>query len=231
MITANQSARSHLNHAASLGRIAVHGESPDVLTDIYRPDVNLSVWQRELSKPLQQAVTALLSKQSVTKTVLSLSPDSALKSIKDAFGPALDDRVCYDALAEDIAEIVDMFCCLFGLKRAGLRLSAPTKAMCPRFHVDRVPCRLITTYYGEATEWLPNETVNRAKLGKGSQGLNDCQSGLLTGSSGIQQLKSGDIALLKGESWEGNENAGLVHRSPAVAANEKRLLLTLDFSD
>ncbi|WP_428354217.1 DUF1826 domain-containing protein [Methyloprofundus sp.] len=36
-------------------------------------------------------------------------------------------------------------------------------------------------------------------------------------------------ALLKGERWEGNENAGLVHRSPAINEGERRLLLTLDF--
>jgi len=39
-----------------------------------------------------------------------------------------------------------------------------------------------------------------------------------------------DVALLKGELWEGNEKAGLVHRSPAVPADHRRLLLTLDFS-
>ncbi|WP_332310868.1 DUF1826 domain-containing protein [Alteromonas pelagimontana] len=45
----------------------------------------------------------------------------------------------------------------------------------------------------------------------------------------IQTIQCGDVALLKGELWEGNENAGLVHRSPPIAAGEKRLLLTLDY--
>jgi hypothetical protein len=35
---------------------------------------------------------------------------------------------------------------------------------------------------------------------------------------------------LKGERWEGNENAGLVHRSPVLLSGERRLILTLDFS-
>jgi len=35
--------------------------------------------------------------------------------------------------------------------------------------------------------------------------------------------------LLKGTLWDGNENMGLVHRSPVVPDNEKRLVLTLDF--
>jgi hypothetical protein len=46
----------------------------------------------------------------------------------------------------------------------------------------------------------------------------------------IQTLRAGDVALLKGESWENNEGAGLVHRSPAVKLGQQRLLLTLDFA-
>ena len=45
----------------------------------------------------------------------------------------------------------------------------------------------------------------------------------------INKMTVGDVALLKGELWEGNEHAGLVHRSPLVPEGEKRLLLTLDF--
>ena len=73
-------------------------------------------------------------------------------------------------LSNDIAELVDMFCLLFGLNQAGIRLTVLNSAMCPKFHVDRVPCRLITTYHGIATEWLPHGLANRTKLGHGSQG-------------------------------------------------------------
>jgi len=46
----------------------------------------------------------------------------------------------------------------------------------------------------------------------------------------LQQLTTGDVALLKGESWVGNEGYGLVHRSPNLENQKKRLLLTLDFN-
>ena len=45
----------------------------------------------------------------------------------------------------------------------------------------------------------------------------------------IQHLSEGDIALLKGDEWEGNEGFGVIHRSPSLNDNETRLLLTLDF--
>lgn len=132
-----------------------------------------------------------------------------------------------------------MFCCLFDLGSAGLRLTALDRAMCPRFHVDKIPCRLVTTYQGIATEWLPHHHVDRSKLGAGSEGKSDEQSGLFQNLEDIQRLHQGEVALLKGEGWEGNEGAGLVHRSPAMpviadsvkmhAVSERRLLLTLDF--
>jgi hypothetical protein len=134
-----------------------------------------------------------------------------------------------EVLAEDIAHLVDMFCCLFDLKRGALRMTVLDRAMCPRFHVDRVPCRLVTTYQGIATEWLPHNVADRSKLGTGNMGKPDELSGLFEHISDIQQLKSGDVGLMKGELWHNNEGAGLIHRSPQVPNNTRRLVLTLDF--
>ena len=122
-----------------------------------------------------------------------------------------------------------MFCCLFDLKRVGLRLTTLHHAMCPRFHVDNIPYRLVTTYGGTGTQWLPHHVVDRRKLGTGNQGLSDDLSGLYKNGTTVEQLVCADVALLKDEGWQGNENAGLVHRSPALKPAEKRLLLTLDF--
>jgi hypothetical protein len=93
-----------------------------------------------------------------------------------------------------------------------------------------VLCRLVTTYQGSGTEWLPHNIIDRSKLGHGSEGKSDEQSGLFSKQDDIQQLKLGDVALLKGEAWKGNEGAGLVHRSPSMTAGEQRLLLTLDIA-
>ena len=81
------------------------------------------------------------------------------------------------------------------------------------------------------SEMCIRDRVDRSKLGAGNNGLTDIHSGLFENEQDIQQLNHGDVAILKGELWEGNENAGLVHRSPALTTDERRLLLTLDFSD
>jgi hypothetical protein len=45
----------------------------------------------------------------------------------------------------------------------------------------------------------------------------------------IQCMSAGDVALLKGELWEGNEERGIIHRSPAlILAQPKRLVMTCD---
>lgn len=206
-------------------RLASQGKDPAVFTDVYHEETNIIIWQRELSKTLQNSVNDFLRSNPTFQTAMTVTPQSVLSSVCESLG-----ATCQTELGENIALLVDMFCCLFDLKRVGLRLTTLDRAMCPKFHVDRVPCRLATTFQGVATEWLPNQRVNRDKLGPGSDGLPDNQSGLFKSEHDIQQLSCGDVALLKGELWPRNENAGLVHRSPALPSGERRFLLTLDFS-
>ena len=130
-----------------------------------------------------------------------------------------------NALIEDITRLVDLFCQLFDRQEIRLRLATLDRVMCPRFHVDNIPCRLITTYAGCSTQWLPHHAVDRSKLGKGNNGLPDERSGIYRKAADIQQLDSGDVAIMKGARWTGSHQFGLVHRSPPEM-REVRLLLT-----
>jgi len=227
MITANPvqaiSAGSPAAEPAKF-RCMVHSDEPEIFTDIYQEETNIAIWQRALSAELNGSVSDFLSLNSSYQSAMTVTPQSAYSCINESFGGS--DQL---KLSEDIAELVGMFCCLFELERAGLRLTALDRAMCPRFHVDRVPCRLITTYQGAATEWIPHQFVDRSNLGPASNNPSDKQVSQSENPDNIHQLNCGDVALLKGESWQGNENGGLVHRSPAIPAGENRLLLTLDF--
>ena len=207
-------------------RQARQSANPLIFTDIYQENVNIAIWQRDIPITLTHAVKQFVDANPTFKKALTIAPQNAYQQIYQLLGT---DSNCL--ISQDIAQLVDMFCCLFDLRRAGLRLTTLDKAMCPRFHVDKVPCRLVSTYQGEATQWLPHDLVNRDKLGPKSKGLPDEQTRLYQHSSDIKQLSYGDVALLKGESWEGNDDAGLVHRSPVPLDGENRLLLTLDFSD
>ncbi|MEP0073986.1 MAG: DUF1826 domain-containing protein [Marinomonas sp.] len=211
----------------TLERKAVMGEDANTLTAIYDQDVNIAVWQREHSDELNLAIDEFMEQHPKAAATLAVSPTTTHDEMYKAFkqSPAVT------TLADDIALIVDMFCCLFEQKRAGLRLTVIDGAMCPRFHVDLIPCRLVTTYRGIATEWLKNDAIDRTKLGLGNQGKSDEESGLFKQKSDINQLTEGDVALLKGENWQETKGGGLVHRSPLIIDDTKRLLLTLDFID
>ena len=197
---------------------------PKILSNIYREDTNIVIWQRSLPETLIKSVDAFVLSNPNFRASMTLSPETALSRVSDSIGDPNQLE-----LSENIAELVDMFCCLFELKQAGLRLVALDRAMCTRFHVDKIPCRLITTFQGIATEWLPQAAVDRKKLGSGNKGKPDRHSGVYKDQQDIQRLSSGDVALLKGELWQDNKDGGLVHRSPDVPADKRRLMLTLDF--
>ncbi len=207
---------------------ASEGDTPETFTDIYQEDINIAIWQRKLTDDLALATKDILT----SATRIEIAEAVTANSVRSMLCNKLGNSNAVMMLSDDISLLVDMFCCLFDLKGAGLRLTSLDRAMCPRFHFDRIPCRLVTTYYGNGTEWLPNHLVNRSKLGAGNQGKPDELSGLFHNIDDIRQLGQGDVALLKGEYWHDNEGAGVVHRSPVKpedSFNERRLLLTLDF--
>jgi hypothetical protein len=206
---------------------AVCAKDAAVLAQIYQDEINIAVWQRQLEPGLVDAVTDLLAHiphEHHWKAVLG--PGSTVAWL-DQHLPQFSGKIL---LLQDVAVLVDMFSCLFDLHEVGLRLAALDSAMCPRFHTDRTLCRLVTTYGGPGTEWLADNQVDRTRLGSGNAGLQDAQSGVFRRIEDIQQLSAGEVGLLKGEAWAGNEGAGLVHRSPTIMQAQKRLLLTLDIA-
>ena len=204
------------------------GESPAIFTDIYQEDVNIATWKRDLSSETQDSVKKFLALNPKFQSEMIVTPQDVFSRVSESFD-GISDVSNLTELKRDIAELTDMFCCLFEIEQVGLRLQSLDSVMCPRFHVDRVPCRLVTTYQGVATEWLPHEVINHTKLGRGSNGLPDSISGLYKNHNDIQKLNCGDVALLKGTLWQENGDLGLVHRSPELSSGENRLLLTLDF--
>ncbi|AKT38986.1 DUF1826 domain-containing protein [Chondromyces crocatus] len=109
-----------------------------------------------------------------------------------------------------------------------MRLDRVTTAMCPRLHVDRVTARIVVTYVGAGTEYVPSEHVDRRWLGHAACGAPDAESGLLLPGASVRCCAAGDVILLKGEAWPGHEGRGAVHRSPDCSARSPRLVMTLD---
>jgi len=209
---------------ADLDRSPVYSNDLADMTAIYQENVNLFVWQRLLSTEIGSSIQSLIESGKSLNIMEVVTPEGAEKILLSRL-PTTANHI---SLIEDIAELVDIFCCLFDTKKVGLRLATSHSATCPRFHVDNVTCRLVTTYNGPATQWLEHASVERSKLGHASKGVADESSGLIQEKAMIQQVNCGDVALLKGEGWPNNTGGGLVHRSPSINSNTTRLFLSLD---
>ena len=197
------------------------------ISHIFNRDINISIWKRNLNSNILHASEILLIKNSDLQFSELVNKNFSIDFLADKIGA--DEKLI--SFYEDIQYLTKLFCELFDIKDAWLRIDAIDKPMCPRFHADHLKCRLVTTYYGPGTQWLPNSLVNRNKLGHGNNGLADDISGLFSKKSDIENLDVGDIGLLKGEAWVNNEGLGLVHRSPHTNSNYKRLYVTIDFGD
>jgi len=197
------------------------------INNIFNREINISIWKRNLNSNILHASEILLIKNSDLQFSELVNKNFSIDFLVDKIGA--DKKLI--SFYEDIQYLTKLFCELFDIKDAWLRIDAIDKPMCPRFHADHLKCRLVTTYYGPGTQWLPNNLVNRNKLGHGNNGLADDISGLFSKKSDIENLDVGDIGLLKGEAWVNNEGLGLVHRSPHTDSNYKRLYVTIDFDD
>lgn len=200
-----------------------HAEGADIsiLPRIFEDDISIAIMNRRLPQDVQAGVSAQCQSDRALSVAWLGPPGDALRT---ELMQRLHDPDACGALIEDIVTLAEAMAYLFDTDTVGLRLRCLQTAMCPRFHCDNLPVRLVTTYHGPGSEWLPEWAVNRHGLGAPRPNKPE----IVADPSAVQRLGSGDLALLKGSGWFGNEARPLVHRSPALPAGQQRLLLTLD---
>ena len=159
------------------------------------------------------------------KLFIDQNPRAELRRVTQPDGSTLDWDLSTvpSALRTDISAWVELLATITGAARVGLRLICLTSAMCPKFHADNITLRLVTTYTGPCTELLEGASLEpQAAEGPG---------GLPPHSTHVTRATPGDIVLLKGHAWPGNDGRGAVHRSPIATPDNPRLVLTLDALD
>jgi Protein of unknown function (DUF1826) len=180
--------------------------------------VDLCVWRRGVDAQLAEWC------QAIARThPLQVDGEFALDALPlDALLGSLPPGPARQSLRDDIAERAHAYARIIGSGRVRLQLHSVQHQHCPRFHVDSVGVRLITTYAGPATEWLAETDLVRARIGKGSTAEVPARP-----SAQPRRLARFDVALLKGSAWRGNSHFGVVHRSPPIDG-QPRLVLLLD---
>ncbi|MEO1170725.1 MAG: DUF1826 domain-containing protein, partial [Myxococcota bacterium] len=147
----------------------------------------------------------------------------------EALVARVEDDEAAALIRSEVARWATCFAPLVDQRHVEAQLSSVTSDMCRKFHTDWVSLRLLCTLVGPATEWLRDEDVDRQSLGRFDLGLDEANRAVLRSGASIQHAMPGDVVLLKGDAWPGNEGKGAVHRSPPVeSSGERRLLLKLD---
>ena len=192
-----------------------------VLPRIFEDAINIAIFQRPLPADIAFSAQAQCQTDRAWQYSWLGHPDEAFIADLRRRLPAPEAAT---PLIDDMATIAEAIAFLFDTHTVGIRVRLLNSAMCPRFHCDNLPARMVTTYFGPGSEWLPEHAINRDGLGAPHPNRPD----IATDASAIQRLLPGDIALLKGSGWEGCEAHGLVHRSPALEHGSKRLLMSID---
>lgn len=107
-------------------------------------------------------------------------------------------------LVDDLSFLALMFEQLTGAQRLCLRLDVIEDDACRKFHVDSVRYRLVTTYRGPGTQWLPPHAL--VNLPQGSPISRD----------EIRQLDRGWVAIMRGAQGATADHPGVLHRSPPI---------------
>jgi hypothetical protein len=195
------------------------------LAVFFKPHVDVAVLAREPSPSLTR-YAATLARSWDLGFASRVGPDG---EGLDALCLALPDGDGQGELVDDVRLLVELLSDITGAERVGVRLARLIAPMCPRFHVDPVFVRLVATYAGPGAEWIDEPDVDRRFLGHAAQGKRDEESGLMRPGAAVCRMQPGDVGLLKGKGFPGNERRGAVHRSPpGTSEDTPRLLLTLD---
>ena len=204
-----------------------YGETPNVLDRIHEPRINLAIWHRALPAPLIKWLDALDYK--IAKSILYTdimrvyrgTPDEIWNAIlkdmrfRNTDAESLEQLLMDDAMlcAKEFARVIDQKMVLdFRLNGIGW---GETK-----FHIDGPAFRIVTTYRGKGTLWLPSSAANYSALHKTHYTNKDvCRD-----KSQVQEMGRGDVAIIRGI-----EPDALVHRSPRVVTKDDfRIVLAIN---
>lgn len=190
---------------------AIGPEAP-ILHAIHQPQTSIAILQRDTVHLKQEVVHAT---EADVKFQVSGPKNDIKTQLRTYLGETLPN--C-QALLADIEQVLDHFEAVTKAGSFRLLLTTVRTNMCRKFHTDINDLRMLCTYAGPGTLWLPEEAILPVRSISGEMELDDAH---------IQQVDTGDIVILKGALYE--DGKAIMHRSPTIEEmGEARLLLRID---
>jgi hypothetical protein len=171
----------------------------NALAAIRQPGINLAIWQRAVPGAVASEIAGL-DLCCLTEVRLAAPADALAAPLAEAMA-----AWAAPALMADVLALAADFAAIMATPAISVRLEAIAGDACRRWHADYVTARLITTYLGPGTDWLPDGA----------------------GEGDARRLPSGAVAMFKGHGWA--PEAPIIHRSPPIAGTgQHRLVLVLN---
>ena len=164
-------------------------------------------FKKIINKPFN--INGKVFKKSCVNDIKDILEDKISIIVKNSFH--------YNLWINDMARMSTIFCDIMGTN--DISFSLGTSRGCSRYHIDNVPLRLLVTYYGQGTEWLPTDNADYEAYSKGKDNEN-----ILKDPKKRMYLKPWHISIFKGGS------DGILHRTPDSALKSPSLLMRLDHS-
>nr|WP_244318653.1 DUF1826 domain-containing protein [Roseibium hamelinense] len=195
-----------------MARDVLTGRDADILYDIWSPGVAAAIWTRRCDDDFERWIDNIPEAclpEIRTVVPVHLAEAAAIAACDQAKIPAGPEL---DMLTGDIAALALMLAKALNTRRVRIRLDVASDVMCPKFHQDNVQARLLCTYRGAGTQYVP--------------------LGFEADPKRIRSVPRGAAALFRGAASQGGEQTGLLHRSPSVDPKDgARLLLVIDPAD
>lgn len=204
--------------------------SPGGFTRITDPTVNLVLWPRALPAEvctLLEGVSGRLRGLRAYDGPVSRDEQGRLPWL-DALPPC----PARDWLEADVRRQIRRLCRLGGTARPRVFLGPVLDDQCRKFHVDHVRLRLVTTYLGPGTEWVPETAVDRLALVDSPTCPHEANTRIVRDATAVRRADAGDVVLLKGVRHASAAGRAALHRSPPIEGlGTPRVVLIATASD
>jgi hypothetical protein len=174
-----------------------------------RDDVNLVSWYRELPPGLDRQVEEWARRYPAQfDELVYLAKYDLSSATRGLAEPARK------WLTMDIALLLARLSHISGAGCLRVSFGAIRTDQCRKFHTDVMRYRLITTYVGPGTEWVPDDAVCREALDHPPDCPCDANKEIVRNASAIRHALPGEVLLMKGDLHPNHR--GAVHRSPSL---------------
>lgn len=185
------------------------------LFDILKKGTNITIWKRRPSAGIINYLDILAKMKNFSLQVNA----SEVGLIRD-YLPNHSRYSCYE-FANDIIQLSNLFKKVTGIENHNIHISTIETTQCPLFHVDFLFYRMICTYTGPGTQWIPNINADRNQLGCGRN------NNMVKDFRLVRETENFDVILMKGDLHSSDPNNGCIHKSPEIQ-NGSRIFVRID---